>query len=44
MKNDKFTWRYLSKFEDDLREIVNYISLRIHNRDSAMKLVDKALE
>ncbi len=38
MKKGKFTLRYLPKF----REIVDYISLRLHNSDSALKLVNKA--
>ncbi len=41
MKRGKFTLRYLPKFEDDLSEIVDYISLRFHNPDSALKLVNK---
>ncbi len=41
MKNDKFTLRYIAKYEEDLNEIVDYISIKLHNPESALKLVDK---
>jgi toxin ParE1/3/4 len=41
MINGNFTLRYLPKFEDDLSGIVDYITLKLHNPDSAVKLVDK---
>lgn len=41
MLGDKFSLRYIPKFVDDLNEIVDYITLKLHSPDSAMKLVKK---
>ena len=41
MINDKFTLRYLPKYEEDLNEIVDYISYNLHSPESALRLVDK---
>lgn len=39
--SDKFILRYLPKYEEDLNEIVDYISFKLHNSESALRLVDK---
>ena len=41
MKNDKFILRYLLKYEEDLNEIIDYIAIKLHNPESALRLVDK---
>lgn len=41
MLNKKYHLRYLSLFEEDLYEIVDYIALKLRNSESALKLVDK---
>jgi toxin ParE1/3/4 len=40
MKENEYSLRYLSRYEDDLNEIVDYIMFKLHNHHSAMKLVD----
>lgn len=37
----KFSLRYIPKYEDDLNEIVDYITFKLHNPDSAMNLIRK---
>ena len=41
MPKNKYSLRYLPKFEDDLNEIVDYIIFNLKNLNSAKKLVDK---
>ncbi|MCL5071575.1 MAG: type II toxin-antitoxin system RelE/ParE family toxin [Actinobacteria bacterium] len=41
MQDGKYTLRYISRYEEDLNEIVNYIVFKLHNPHSAMMLVDK---
>ena len=41
MLNDKYSLRYIPRYEEDLNEIVDYIVLKLHNPESAMKLIDK---
>ncbi len=41
MKNGEYSLRYLPHYERDLNEIVDYISIKLRNPDSALKLVDK---
>lgn len=39
--SDKFTLRYLPRYEEDLNEIVDYISFKLHSPETALRLVDK---
>ena len=39
--SDKFTIRYLPMYEEDLNEIVDYISFKLHSPETALRLVDK---
>lgn len=41
MLDDKYSLRYIPMFINDLGEIVDYISIILHNSESAMKLVKK---
>lgn len=41
MQDSKYTLRYIPRYEKDLNEIVDYIVIKLHSRDSAMNLVDK---
>ena len=41
MGKNKFSLRYLPQYEEDLNEIVDYISLKLQNPKSALRLVDK---
>ena len=41
MLDGKYSLRYIRRYEEDLNEIVDYIVFRLHNPDSAMKLIDK---
>ena len=41
MLNDKYSLRYIPRYEEDLNEIAEYIVFKLHNPDSAMKLIDK---
>jgi len=41
MLNGNYSLRYIHKFEVDLYEAVDYISVNLHNRVSAMNLIDK---
>lgn len=41
MPGGKFRLTYLPRFEENLNEIVNYITFKLHNPESAMKLVKK---
>ena len=41
MLGDKYSIRYVPMFIDDLDGIVDYISVNLHNSESAMKLVEK---
>ena len=41
MRNDKYTLRYLPKYEEDLNEIVDYISSKLQSPGSALKLIEK---
>ena len=39
--SDKFTLRYLPMYEEDLNEIVDYISFKLYSPETALRLVDK---
>jgi len=41
MISDKYILRYLPKYEKDLNEIADYISFKLHNPESALRLIDK---
>ncbi len=41
MLGDKYSLRYVPMFINDLNEIVDYISIKLHNPESTMKLVKK---
>lgn len=41
MVESKYSIRYLPKFEEDLNEIVEYISYKLNSPNSAIKLIDK---
>lgn len=41
MGKSNFILRYLPMYEEDLNEIVDYISIKLQNPDSALKLIDK---
>lgn len=41
MLGDKFSLRFTPKFVDDLDKIVDYISVNLHNPESAIKLANK---
>lgn len=41
MLGDKFSIRYTPKFLEDLNEIVDYITYKLHNPDSVMNLVKR---
>lgn len=41
MMGDKYSLRYLPKYEEDLNQIVDYIVYELHSPDSAIKLIDK---
>lgn len=41
MMDGKYTLRYIPRYEQDLNEIVDYITFKLQNPHSAMKLVDK---
>jgi plasmid stabilization system protein ParE len=41
MGKNKFSLRYLPKYEEDLNEIVDYISIKLQNPESALRLIDK---
>lgn len=41
MEKNKFSLRYLPKYEVDLNEIVDYISFTLQNPESALRLIDK---
>lgn len=41
MLGGKYSLRYISRCEEDLNEIVDYIAYKLHNPDSAMNLVKK---
>ena len=41
MKESKYTLRYIPRYEEDLNEIVDYITFKLQSPHSAMKLVDK---
>ncbi len=41
MQDNKYTLRYIPRFEKDLIGIVDYIVFTLHNPDSAMNLIDK---
>ena len=38
MLGDKYSLRYVPMFINDLNEIVDYISIKLHNPESTMKL------
>lgn len=39
MENSKYTLRYLSHFEEDLNQIVDYIAFKLHNKNAAIEFV-----
>lgn len=41
MLSGKYSLRYIPRFEEDINEIVDYIVFKLHNPNSAMKLIDK---
>ena len=41
MLGDKYSLKYIPRYEEDLNEIVDYILFKLHNPDSALKLVNK---
>lgn len=41
MMESKFSLRYISKFEEDLNEIVDYITFKLQNQASAKNLTEK---
>ena len=41
MLDDKFSLRYTPMFVEDLDEIVDYITCKLHNPNSAMNLVER---
>jgi len=41
MLDDKFSLRYTPKYVEDLNEIVDYITYKLHNSNSAMNLVKR---
>ncbi|KLU61088.1 plasmid stabilization system protein [Peptococcaceae bacterium CEB3] len=41
MRDGNYSLRYISKFEEDLSEIVDYITFKLHNPVSAINLVKK---
>ncbi len=41
MGKSKFRLRYLPKYEEDLNELVDYISFKLQNPESALRLIDK---
>ena len=41
MLGDKYSLRYIPRYEQDLNEIVDYIVFKLHNPDSAMNLAEK---
>ena len=41
MLEDKFSIRYTPKFVEDLNEIVDYITYKLHNPDSATNFVKR---
>ena len=41
MTESKFILRYIPKFEEDLNEIVDYITFALHNQASAKNLTEK---
>ena len=41
MLDDKYSLRYITAYEEDLNEIVDYIIYKLHNPNSAMKLINK---
>lgn len=41
MKDVEYNLRYLPQYERDLNEIVDYISIKLQNPISALKLIDK---
>lgn len=41
MLDGKYLLRYIPRYEQDLKEIVDYIVLKLHNPDSAMNLINK---
>ncbi len=41
MGKSKYSLKYLPKYEEDLNEIVDYISFKLQNPISALRLIDK---
>ncbi len=41
MLESKYSLRYIPRYEEDLNKIVDYIVFKLHNPDSAIKLIDK---
>ncbi len=41
MQEKSYKLRYIPKYEKDLNEIVDYIVYKLHNPNSAIKLMDK---
>ncbi|NLP15401.1 MAG: type II toxin-antitoxin system RelE/ParE family toxin [Clostridium sp.] len=37
----KYSLRFIPRFEADLNEIIDYIVFKLHNPDSAIKLINK---
>jgi plasmid stabilization system protein ParE len=41
MLSDKYSLRYLTRYEQDLNEIVDYIVFKLHNPEGAINLVNR---
>lgn len=41
MMKNKYSLRYLPKYEEDLNEIIDYIVYKLHSPNSALNLIDK---
>ena len=41
MQDSKYSLRYISRYEEDLNEIVDYIVFKLHNSHSARMRVDR---
>mgnify|MGYP000894740367 FL=1 len=41
MEKNRFLLKFIPRFELDLNEILDYITFKLHDQESALKLVDK---